>query len=169
MGKARHGLTDSELLAYSNEHVLYEISMLVQCGQLLTHRLVSVSPALATIIRNAIVESFAIHVRNLVDFLYPGTNVKPTDVIADDFFDLGKRPPNFPAIAPSLEAARKRAHKQVSHLTTGRLAEGHPGKSWPLGLVVDTLTILREFSAQAAPTKLNRSIPDFINTALGTG
>ena len=28
MGKARHGLTDSELLAYSNEHVLYEIDML---------------------------------------------------------------------------------------------------------------------------------------------
>src|SRR5258708_17002608 len=96
--KVRKVLSDPDLIAYSNEHVKYEISMLLDCGNLLTHSFQSESPDLATVLRNALLESFAIHLRNLVDFLYPGTNVKDTDVLADYFFHQRKRPSGFPSL-----------------------------------------------------------------------
>jgi len=89
MAKARKVLSDPDLIAYSQEHVQYEISMLVACGHLSTRQFRSESTDLATVLHNAILESFAIHLRNVVDFLYPGTSVKVTDVLADDFFLKG--------------------------------------------------------------------------------
>ena len=85
MRKPRNVLSEGELRAFSGEHILYEISMLVQCGQLLTSTFKSQSATVAAVLRYAVIESFAIHVRNLVDFLYP-TNERATDVLADDFF-----------------------------------------------------------------------------------
>jgi hypothetical protein len=150
-------LTDPDLIEYSKEHVRYEISMLVSCGQLLNQRFQSPSAAFATVLRSAVIESFANHVRNIADFLYPGTNVKSTDVLADDFSPHGKRPAVFPSLPDKLEAARQRAHKQVSHLTTGRLSRANPSKQWPApDLVDETLQVLREvckasFNEQAGP------------------
>ena len=81
MAKARKVLSDGDLIAYSKELVQYEISMLVACGRLSTRQFRSESAELAEVLHNAILESFAIHLRNIVDFLYPGVNVKLTDVL----------------------------------------------------------------------------------------
>jgi hypothetical protein len=163
MAKPRNVLKDADLIAYSKAHVLYEISMLVGCGRLLSHPFQREPVDLATVLRNVVIESFAIHVRNLVDFLYPGTNVKPTDVLADDFFPQGRRPDVFPSLPPKLGAARERAHKQVSHLTTGRLNAADPGKGWPFAeLVSDALTVLVDFVGQASPDKLDGSVRDYV-------
>lgn len=163
MAKTRKVLSDPDLIAYSKEHVQYEISLLVACGHLSTHQFRSESTDLATVLHNAILESFAIHLRNVVDFLYPGTSVKVTDVLADDFFPQGKRPVAFPSLPAKLQAARERAHKQVSHLTTGRLTAADPGKVWmPTDLVKETLSVLVEFVRQASPDKLDRSVRDYV-------
>jgi hypothetical protein len=163
MAKARKVLSNPGLIAYSKEHVLYEISMLVECGHLLARSFQSESVDLARVLRNVVVESFAIHLRNLVDFLYPGKYVHNTDVLADHFFPHEKRPAAFPSLPPELQTARQRAHKQVSHLTTGRLKEGDPGKGWATSsLVSETLSVLVEFVEQASPHKLDCSVRDYV-------
>lgn len=164
MPKARTVLTDAELIAYSKEHLQYEISMLVGCAHLLGRPFQSDMPEVAQIFRNVVVESFAIHVRNVVDFLYPN-NVKPTDVLADDFFPQGMRSPAFPSLSSKLREARERAHKQVSHLTTGRLSGNVPGKAWAIGdLVKETLKVLTEFARHASPSKLDDSVRQYVLT-----
>lgn len=163
MAKTRKVLSDAELIAYSKEHVYYEIQMLCGCLQLLMANLQSPSQALVGVMRNALLESFAIHLRNLVDFLYPNT-VKDSDVLADDFFPHAKRPGAFPALPVNLADARKRAHKQVSHLTTGRLDAGDPGKNWSVhALTREVLAVLVEFSRLASPGKLDSSVRDYIS------
>lgn len=168
MPKLRTVLGDADLIAYSREHVYYEIWMLVGCVKLLSGHFQSQSSELATIFRNVVTESAAIHLRNLVDFLYPAANVKPTDVLADDFFPQGKRPAAFPSLPSKLRDARERAHKQVSHLTTGRLSGNAPGKTWPMGdLVNETIEMLGEFVQHASPRKLDDSVRQFVLAVKG--
>ena len=163
MPKARKVLSDSDLGAFSKQHIQYEISMLWGCGQLLMRDLQGASPDLITLLRNALLESFAIHLRNLVDFLCPGQNVKDTDVLADDFFPHGKRPATFPSLPDDLKLARERAHKQVSHLTSGRLNEGDPGKNWStVALTKEVLDVLNKFVLQASAAKLDSSVRDYV-------
>ena len=156
MAKTRKILSDAELVAYSKQHVRYEIQMLWGCHQLLMHDFQG-SPDLVQLMRNAFLESYAIHLRILVDFLYPNV-IKDTDVVADDFFPQGKSPAALPSLPSNLESARKRAHKQVSHLTTGRLDEGDPGKNWSTALTKEIVDVLVEFARQASPHKLDSSV-----------
>ena len=119
-------------------------------------------PDLVLLMRNSLLESYAIHLRNLVDFLYPNI-IKDSDVVADDFFPHRKRPAALPSLSSNLEQARKRAHKQVSHLTTGRLDEGDPGKIWPFhALTKEVFDLLDEFAQLASPGKLDSSVRDYI-------
>lgn len=164
MAQSRKVLSDPDLQAYSRDHLLYEITMMVNCAQILRTSLQSSSPELARALTNAIIESFAIHVRNLVDFLYPGVNIHGDDVIADDFFPRGKRPATFPTLSSILEVARKRAHKQVSHLTTGRLSGISPRKEWRhTELVTEVLKILVQLAKDASPNKLDQTVFEFIS------
>ncbi|MFZ0291286.1 MAG: hypothetical protein WB616_20095 [Candidatus Sulfotelmatobacter sp.] len=61
--------------------------------------------------------SFAIHLRNLIDFFYtqPG-DARNDDVVAADFFDPASAW-NLGAIPKSLNDARERANKEISHIT----------------------------------------------------
>jgi hypothetical protein len=146
MAKPRVVLSDAELLEYSKEHVFYEIWMLVLSADLLGETVVTPSGLMRPPHWNAALESFVLHLRNLVDFLYP-TNIKPTDVLADDFFPQRLRPNEFPTIPPLLAAARGRAHKQLSHLTTDRLPEGHSQKGWKRGeLLLAIFPVLGAFA-----------------------
>jgi hypothetical protein len=162
-GKSRNILSDTELLAYSKEHVFYEITMLVEAADLLNYTVDTPSGPMEPPFHNAALESFAIHVRNLVDFLYPGPNIKPSDVLADDFFPQQKRPADFPEISDMLGIARRRAHKELSHLTTDRLPEGHPEKGWnTVELLREIFKVLAIFAQHAAPTKLHDNVREFV-------
>jgi hypothetical protein len=160
MAKSRTLLSDSELSAYSKEHVLHEISMMVNCAQHLKSAFRG-SPATVQVLRNTVIESFAIHVRNLVDFLYP-TRIRGDDVVADDFFEQGTRPAGFPAISKRFEDARTRAHKQLSHLTTGRISGNAPGKEWDPELATEILAVLAQFVSTASQKKLDATVRDFV-------
>jgi hypothetical protein len=149
-------LSDPELLAYSAEHLWYEWWMLKWA----VARLASVGSQQEV---NALVECFAIHSRNLIDFLYPtNANPKPTDILACDFFpDPDKWSPK--TIHDELERARTMAHKQISHLTKGRIKEPGPDKVWHFAPVSKELgALLRIFSVQASPLRLHQKFIDSV-------
>jgi hypothetical protein len=81
-------------------------------------------------IRNALVESFTVHVRILLDFLYP-SSPKVDDVVADDFFDdasvwLEKRPGK----SNLLSTVHRRVGKEIAHLTYTRIDITDEAKRW---------------------------------------
>ncbi len=72
-----------EELREAATHVDYEIQMLGATGVLLAsvQRRTSTEKAIA----NACLESFVLHVRNVIDFLYPPAKAKTDDILSDHF------------------------------------------------------------------------------------
>jgi hypothetical protein len=97
MEKAAATMSGDQLAEYADELVLYEIGMLCR----------AVGAALGTSGEiwpmNVAIESFALHLRNLLDFLYPSW-----------------RPSGRTEL---LTSSQGRAHKEVAHLTTARHTE----------------------------------------------
>jgi hypothetical protein len=105
--------SDSYLLAFSAGHVAYEVDIFFGMVDVLMRPSVigAPSPAEANRLKNAVIEVFAIHLRNLIDFLYL-ERPQPTDVVAADFCVTGVWEAAKPPITNSLEAARVRANKE---------------------------------------------------------
>jgi hypothetical protein len=108
--------TREELIEMA-EHIHYEIWMLNH-----TCYILSSGYFLASAAHNTILESFAIHVRNLIDFLYEKkANVKGDAIVAEHYFP---NPQEWIEIRPiksnMLKNAKKLAEKQVAHLTYTR-------------------------------------------------
>ncbi len=79
MGRQRP-LSDQALLEYSGEHLAYEVQMLRGTAELLR------GPELLRMVSNAVIESFGLHLRNLIEFLYEDMP-EVDDLVAGDFFD----------------------------------------------------------------------------------
>lgn len=139
--KPRKPRTETDLRDASS-HLTYEIDML--WGSARVHA--NGSGLLSAEIKNALVESFAVHLRNLLDFLYL-ENPRPDDVIAEDFFDTPEIwVTNRPAKSQILKAAHTRAHKEVSHLTYNRLSLTPENKVWQQGeLLNEIVPVLKRF------------------------
>ena len=109
---------------------------------------------------NALLESFVIHVRGLMDFFYcekPRTD----DVVATDFF---LSPSEWEQIRPSrseiLRRAKKRADKEIAHLTYARLAVTPENKPWEfIPITEDIHKLMEVFLAHVAPEKLGADWP----------
>ena len=152
--------TDDELRVMAEEHLNYEIAMLHDTAAALA------SEAEHDVtIHNALVESFTIHVRVLIDFLWP---VKPRadDVIAGDFFDDSSDWDalrlTFPAV---LEPARRRAGKEVAHLTYARLDVTPDGKPWPyVEMANAVLSAFHVFARNASASKIGDRLAALRNT-----
>lgn len=148
-------LTDKELLSYSEQHLLYEVGMLANVRGLFLKGFDS------TLIKNVAIESFVIHLRNLITFLYPTSFTKPTDIYAKDFFvDASEWEKICPKISTSLTNARNRAHKEIGHLTTERISDHNdPRKPWEiLKLFNETLVILNLFCQYSDTKKLHEKV-----------
>jgi len=97
-------------------------------------------------IANAVLESFLIHVRALMDFLYSDAP-QSDDVVAEDYFanpdDWKKaRPP----LSDILIHARRRTGKHVAHLTYARLGLKPETKQWPFVEIANEIsTVLNVF------------------------
>ncbi len=152
---------DSYLLAYSGEHIKYEFDMFTWLGRVCGNPSVQVgapSAADAARVNNVLIEGFAVHVRNVIDFLYLD-KPKPTDVVAADFFSSGVWVQLRPPISATLEAARVRANKEIAHLTTRRIAGSPPEKGWDFaGLTAELLPLLHLFAAKAPPTRCSAEL-----------
>lgn len=150
--------SDSYLLEYSGEHLLYEYWMLIRCAEFLANRHEHIQCAVedSETITNVLVESFAIHLRNLITFFY-GDSKKywPTDVLAIDYFEDGGWSKLRPPKSEMLARAETRAHKQIAHLTTERYAGLHEEKKWHiLSLSEEVKIITRIFIGGAAESRL---------------
>jgi hypothetical protein len=115
-----------EILRAASDHLYYEYWMFR-----------SLTDALATgatqpgWLRNALVESWVIHLRALLDFVYPPKSVNPEDVIAADFFDSSSEwDATRPVISTTLARGRGRANKEIAHLSYKRIDISHEDKQW---------------------------------------
>lgn len=120
--------SDEELRAAS-KHLVFEFGMLQQTCE--SARVEDVRAR-----KNAFLESFAIHARNLLDFFYspdgPRKYPQPDDVIAEDFFDVASDWHNErPTKSDILASLHRRVNKEVAHLTYERLKNMTVGPSWP--------------------------------------
>ena len=116
--------TKKELIEASN-HLNYEFWMLNSLSVGLASGLVGQGP-----LQNALIESFVIHMRALIDFLY-SKNPKNDEVIAEDYF---LAPDEWlklrPDISDMLRKASIRAHKEIAHLTYERQKVTPETKPW---------------------------------------
>jgi len=138
----------SGLRDYSLNHVRYEAWMFFSVADLFTLPFDAGSQELAFVLRNVVIEGIGNHARNLIDFFYPRDTVKDNDVIAADYFPRGVLPSTFPSIndAQTLECARRRADKELAHLTTARMSGAPPEKQWPTqDIAAELLGLLQEF------------------------
>lgn len=85
---------------------------------------------------NALLESFAIHLRALLDFFYPNPNArkKKDDVRAAHFF---QKPENWIAVRPELpddevKSIKTRVSKEIAHLTYRRNEISQVDSTWPI-------------------------------------
>src|SRR5437868_5537964 len=98
-------LSDSELADYSGEHLLYELQIFLFAGKELAR------PNMTGPMRSVLIESFVVHLRNLIDFFFTPPNHED-DVTAIHFC------PQWAEVIPdTLRVAKERANKELSHLT----------------------------------------------------
>jgi hypothetical protein len=172
---------DAFLLKYSEEHLWYEVWMFFEMVDALTRYVASgyvastTSSSIATVIgpaamvnsiapppgssygpstmtANAYVESFMVHLRNLIDFLWP-TKVFETDVVAADFCAGGVW---NTSISKPLTDARTRVHKELAHLTTERISSSPARKQWDFKALAHELKVsLEDFTGKALPARLS--------------
>jgi hypothetical protein len=151
---------DSYLVDYSAEHVAYEFDMLLTLSSLISrlHAVHAPTPEDEQCLKNALLESCVVHVRNVIRFLYP-QNVQSTDIVASDFFDPGVWDSRRPAITDSLKAARRRANKEIAHMTSARMAGTPPEKAWNFSLLAaELLPIMKLMVKDARPDKMSPSL-----------
>lgn len=172
---------DAYLLAFSHEHLWYEVWMFYEMVDALTRQTTagyvasttsptvvavvappgmpnSIAPppgassGLTVVTANACVEGFMVHLRNLIDFMWP-TKIHDTDVVAEDFCPTGawKQPIN-----QALSDARTRVHKELAHLTSDRVSGSPQRKQWPYKPISAAVAdALRDFAATALPSRLS--------------
>jgi len=127
----------------SSDHLYYEVSMFKAMANTLALGIAGDSP-----VGYALLESFLIHFRNLFDFFY-SEKPKSDDVIAEDFFDnTGQWRKICAAQSDFLENAKKRANKELSHLTYARLNVTPENKKWPYLQIVKELNVTIDFFLQ---------------------
>jgi len=105
-----------QVLLSASRVLYYEVDMLNE-----TARALSSQKNNGVFLNNALLESFLIHLRNLIDFLYlPKCN--KDDILAQDFFP---NPEDWLKLRPkqgeSLDTAKRKTNKLLAHLTYSRL------------------------------------------------
>lgn len=176
--------SDADLLAYSREHVWYEVWMFFEMVDKLGRGLHmgvmattssgphasprtpiaavnSITPppgtsaAPSTGAHNAYLEAFMAHLRNLVAFLTE-LNPAPTDVAAVDFCKPGVWQP---MISQTLKDAKRRVSKELAHLTIDRISGFPARKSWDFdALAAELRPLLIDFTAKADPARLSHLV-----------
>jgi hypothetical protein len=105
---------------------------------------------------NAAIESFAIHLRNWIDFFYL-RNPQNDDITWRDYLASGSAW-TPPPISPTLEAARRKANKQIAHLTVSRFMDDDARKHWDTGWANEILSILRAYAAETDKATVSETL-----------
>ncbi|MBI4732716.1 MAG: hypothetical protein HY781_11460 [Chloroflexi bacterium] len=138
----------NEELQASSKHLFYEYSMFVSLARGMASGIFQQG-----IINNALLESFTIHVRTLLDFLYATEKAKPDDVIAEDYFQKPeewhqKRPPK----TELLQGVHRRVGKEIAHLSYVRLSITQEEKQWHFVKITnDVNSVVNQFASAVPP------------------
>jgi len=146
-------LTDPQLLQYSEEHLMHELSMLWETADALPQH------KEGSVVYTALLESFATHLRNLIEFFFFGEN--GDYVRAKHFFDI---PPAWsPSRSPDMNKLHGRASNEVSHLTTRRISGNPPEKVWAVAQILREIeAVARDFAARASDKKVHAKVREFL-------
>jgi hypothetical protein len=147
--------TDAEALAWSGEHLLYEFTMLYDTRSL------GGSSAPGGYLKNAVIESFAIHLRNWIDFFFPA-NPRPDDVTFRDFLPTDSAWVPTVAMSWSLQDARERANKEIAHMTAQRYAGADPRKWWDPMWAREVADLMLDFAKHASPARVAPEVLDLL-------
>ena len=105
----------------------------------------------------ALLESFAIHMRNLVEFFCFSEH--DDYVRAQDYFDNANMWPAQAKLTAVLKNGLQRANEEVAHLTTGRKAGNPTDKAWDTTeFFKEVEAVARDFAQKASPKKLHADI-----------
>ncbi|MGD0221642.1 MAG: hypothetical protein ABSF71_04840 [Terriglobia bacterium] len=111
-------------LQQASVHVKYELDMLAATISFLSKDPGGTDQATW----NAYLESFVLHLRNLIDFFYPSKKPKADDILAEHYVtNVALWNAHRPVKTNFLREAETKANKQVAHLTYTRLAAD---KNW---------------------------------------
>jgi hypothetical protein len=156
---------DQYLLEYADEHVCYEVEHFFWLVNVFNRPtlICAASTSDAIRVRNLLIEGFGLHFRNVVDFLYPRSGVRPDDIVAADFLPAGSWEAIKPQLSTSLLDARNRADKEMAHLTTARKSGNPPEKNWETTALANELRpILRLMCDNAVSTRLTPKLMQLI-------
>jgi len=163
-------LTEAKLLDYSAEHVYYEIALFLCQYRFVLSKIDWDLPAPESVpkhlrgwtVNMALLEALLIHARLLTNFLYP-QSIQADDVIAADFFDDPEQWDKIrPRLPERLDEMRKRADKEVAHLTTRRISGTPPEKSYHLEGFAKLWEVVRLFAMHASPSRLHQRVRDVV-------
>ncbi len=153
---------NAELIKISKA-LKYEVQMLYETSRILSsfEELYSDIEHYKTI-RNALIESFTIHARLILDFLY-GRRKKPTDVIASDYFDHVKDWKEVrPKKSDKLKNINRRVGQEIAHLSIERL--NVKDKAWSLNIAADLIHVVRIFCDSISEQKVGEEFTLYINS-----
>jgi hypothetical protein len=161
----RRPYSDEFLFKYSGDHLFYELDLFLDLTALIVKGPVGPSDAdAARILNNVVLESAVLHLRNLLEFLYHREKPRSTDVVADDFL-AEEWATVRPDLTPALERALERSHKELAHLTSNRIPQGHEGRGWDIpALATDVVAAFRTFAQRASDRRLHPSVAGRLDT-----
>jgi len=137
-------MTDRELLDYGEHHISYEIDMCV-----VSVRLLSAFWPEKNSLTNVLVEGYALHLRNLIEFIYwtpTRDDVNAVHYVRDKSQWVEARG----GVSDFLDGVKERADKQIAHLTKKRFIGDAPEKQWdPTAEITALVTGLQLFRNHA--------------------
>ena len=141
--------TNAQLKAMS-EHLAYELWMLRSVAGVLGLGVFGEGQ-----VRNALLESFSIHARTLLDFFFPAIAPPPRDddLLASDYFQSAGRWEDVRGELPrDLIDVRRRVGKEIAHLTITRLDVTPETKPWNFPAIAAALDgVFRKFLRSVDP------------------
>ncbi len=144
--------SEPELRALS-EHLLYEIEMLFRAGGWLS------SDGLPWEIEMALLESFTVHARALIDFLWRDSSRHQDDGFAAHYFEPEEWAKLRRPMEPTLNGIRDRVGEEIVHLSYARMRLPEDVKGWEFDQISASIgRCLRLFLEHVEPRLL---IPDF--------
>ena len=136
-------------LQEASNHLWYEIWMFQTLVRGMSSGMAGQGP-----LNNALLESFAIHVRALIHFFFDCGGQRD-DVLAIHFFST---PDDWTSVAPPLtkvlQQAKKRADKEVAHLTYSRQKVTPEKKPWQFMPIFNDLQKAVEAFIECVPQDL---------------
>jgi hypothetical protein len=151
-------------LRLASTDLLYEIDMFDSTARALILGLAGKSR-----MTNSLVESFAIHARNILYFLYADRPDKD-EVTASKYFD-GRRDWETirQPLTDTLERAWKRADREIAHLTFSRQQVTPARKKWPVAAIHgDVFLVLNKFFAKVPDDLLTAAVVKSRKTLVAT-